>query len=57
MRDGGRLVGGRMHFEHQGYAYDVTGSAADARITISKGGRRVAVEPLVAWTLGPAAGR
>lgn len=49
---GGRGDGGRMRFENQGFVYEVTASSTDARITISRAGRRIAVEPLMAWTLG-----
>ena len=47
-------TGGKGHwrFQNQGYVYEVAASAADARIVVTKAGKRVASEPLVAWTIG-----
>ena len=49
---GGRLVGGRMRFDSNGYSFLVSASPADARIVVTHAGRTILNEPLVAWTLG-----
>ena len=49
---GGRLIGGRMRFNSDGYSFLVSASAADARIVVTHAGRTILDEPLVAWTLG-----
>ena len=49
---GGYWINDRLHFENQGYAYDITMTPKDARVEVSKAGRRISNEPLIAWTLG-----
>ena len=49
---GGRTVGGAMRFDSNGYVFQVSASARDARIVVSHGRRTILDEPLVAWTLG-----
>ena len=49
---GGRMVGGRMRFEGNGYVFLISASATDARIVVSRAGRTILNEPLVAWTIG-----
>ena len=49
---GGRMSGGKMRFEGNGFAFQVTASPSDARIVVSRAGRTILNEPLVAWTIG-----
>ena len=48
----GRIVGGKMRFEGKGYVFQVTASAADARVVVTRAGKTILNEPLVAWTIG-----
>ncbi len=48
----GRMMGGAMRFEGNGYAFQVTASARDARIVVTQRGKTVLNEPLIAWTIG-----
>ncbi|HEY5413144.1 MAG TPA: hypothetical protein VIJ94_20730, partial [Caulobacteraceae bacterium] len=49
---GGRVAGGRMRFESNGYDFLVSAGAWDARIVVTHAGRTILNEPLVAWTIG-----
>ena len=48
----GRVARGQMRFERNGYVFMVSASAADGRIVVTRAGRTILNEPLVAWTLG-----
>ena len=49
---GGRMAAGAMRFDSNGYVFQVSASARDARIVVSKGGKTVLNEPLIGWTIG-----
>lgn len=49
---GGRMWGGRMRFDANGYVFLVSASTADARVVVVHGGRTILNEPMVAWTIG-----
>ena len=49
---GGRVVGGQMRFQANGYTFLVGASARDARIQVLRAGRTILDEPMVAWTIG-----
>ena len=48
----GRMAGGVMRFEGNGYVFQITASARDASIVVTQRGKTVLNEPLIAWTIG-----
>ena len=49
---GGKATASGFVFRNGAYAYEIAASPVGAAITVRKGGRPVATEPLIAWTIG-----
>jgi hypothetical protein len=51
---GGRLTAGGFEFRSGAITYDVRAGAKGASISVTRGGRQLLREPLIAWTIAPA---